>query len=240
MITQPNPGRAIMVTFNTVLSIFCADATICNYFVDGAVENRLVILDCMEEDKFMGWLECPLLRSQGDEPMCWKGEWALCVYFEELKANILKLQDLRTSEVGTKFERPHEPDWRSFLVCREFVNPLAVWSLHTTLNVATARKKLLDFRCCKFVIVPNSKVCRCKGAFGVGDDFGSAFLLGDRMHGLTCLGGILRNANNMPDLLVHFGFLYNNDMQNPRPVRGGGGTSVTIGEDSLMVGKGKA
>ena len=40
MITQPNPGRGIMVTFNMVASIARADATICNCFVDGAVANR--------------------------------------------------------------------------------------------------------------------------------------------------------------------------------------------------------
>jgi hypothetical protein len=49
-------------------------------------------------------------------------------------------------------------------------------------------KKLLDLRCCKFVIVPNSKVCRCRGALEVGDDLGSASLLSDSMYCPTGLG----------------------------------------------------
>jgi len=49
MITQPNPGRRIMVTFNMAPSIARADATICICFVDGAVADRLVVLDCLEE-----------------------------------------------------------------------------------------------------------------------------------------------------------------------------------------------
>ena len=49
MSTQPNPGRGIMVTFKIVPSIACADATICICFVDGAVADRVVDLDCVEE-----------------------------------------------------------------------------------------------------------------------------------------------------------------------------------------------
>ena len=49
MITQPNPGHEIMVTFNMVPSIVCVDATICICFVDGAMADRLVVLDCLEE-----------------------------------------------------------------------------------------------------------------------------------------------------------------------------------------------
>jgi hypothetical protein len=70
------------------------------------------------------------------------------------------------------------------------------------------QKKLLDLRCCEFVLVSNSKVCRCKGAIGVEDDFGSAFILCDSMHRPTCFGGIIRNASNMPKFLVHVAFLY--------------------------------
>lgn len=47
--TQPNPGRGIIVTFRMVPSIARADATICICFVDGAVADRLVALDCLEE-----------------------------------------------------------------------------------------------------------------------------------------------------------------------------------------------
>ena len=46
---QPNPGRKIMVTFNMVQSVARADATICICLVDGAVADRLIILDCLEE-----------------------------------------------------------------------------------------------------------------------------------------------------------------------------------------------
>jgi hypothetical protein len=49
MITQPNPGREIMVTFNMVSSIARADATIFICFVDGAVANRLIVLDYLQE-----------------------------------------------------------------------------------------------------------------------------------------------------------------------------------------------
>ena len=49
MITQPNPGRGIMVTFKMVLSIARADAIICICFADGVVADRLVVLDCLEE-----------------------------------------------------------------------------------------------------------------------------------------------------------------------------------------------
>ena len=49
MITQPNPRRGIMVTFKMVPSIARADATICICFVDGAVADHLVDLDCLEE-----------------------------------------------------------------------------------------------------------------------------------------------------------------------------------------------
>ena len=79
------------------------------------------------------------------------------------------------------------------------------------LNVIRAKIELLDFGCCEFVIVQNSKVCRGRDGLGVEDDFGSAFLFGDSMHGPTCLGGIVRNASNMPELLVDFGFMNSND-----------------------------
>jgi hypothetical protein len=49
MITQPNPRRGIVVTFKMVPSITRADATICICFVDGAMADRLVVLDCVEE-----------------------------------------------------------------------------------------------------------------------------------------------------------------------------------------------
>jgi hypothetical protein len=49
MITQPNPGCGIMVTFKMVMSIARADATIFICFVDGVVADRLVDLECMEE-----------------------------------------------------------------------------------------------------------------------------------------------------------------------------------------------
>jgi hypothetical protein len=65
--------------------------------------------------------------------------------------------------------------------------------------MSSEQKKLLDFRCCKFVVFPNSKVCRCRDVLGVGDKFGSAFLLGDNMHGPTYFGAIVKNASNMPE-----------------------------------------
>ena len=48
MITQPNPGRGIMVTFKMDPSIARAKATIYICFVDGAMLDRHVGLDCVE------------------------------------------------------------------------------------------------------------------------------------------------------------------------------------------------
>jgi hypothetical protein len=64
MITQPNPGHGIMVTFNMVPSIARLYATICICFVDGAVAGCLVVLDCLEEGYESGLLERPLQRGQ--------------------------------------------------------------------------------------------------------------------------------------------------------------------------------
>jgi hypothetical protein len=33
---------------------------------------------------------------------------------------------------------------------------------------------------------------------------------GDRVHSLRYLGGTIKNVNNMPKFLVHFGFLFSN------------------------------
>ena len=49
MITQLNSRRVIMVTFKMVPSIAYADYTICICFVDGAVADRFVDLDFLEE-----------------------------------------------------------------------------------------------------------------------------------------------------------------------------------------------
>jgi hypothetical protein len=97
------------------------------------------------------------------------------------------------------------------LVSREFVHPFATWTFDTALNVVGAKKELLDLRCCEFVIVPNSKVCWGRGALGVGDDFGSAFLLRNSIHGPACLRWIVRNTSNMPEFLVDFRFLDSSD-----------------------------
>ena len=66
MITQPNLGRGIMMTFNMVLSIARADATIYICFVDCAVANRLVVLDCLERGYKPGLAETSTTeRSRG-------------------------------------------------------------------------------------------------------------------------------------------------------------------------------
>ena len=46
-----------MVTFKIVPSIARADATICICFADGAVADRLVVLDCLEEGYESGLAE---------------------------------------------------------------------------------------------------------------------------------------------------------------------------------------
>ena len=132
-------------------------------------------------------------------------------FFRELKAGILKLQDLRTSEVGTKLDRHTGEIGGRFWSTENLSTHLRRDPLTQRSMSSGPKKKLLDLRCCKFVIVPNSKVCRCRGPLGVGDDFGSAFFLGDIMHGPTCIGGIVRNASNMLEFLVDFGFLNNSD-----------------------------
>ena len=87
------------------------------------------------------------------------------------------------------------------------------------------KEYFFNFRCCEFVIIPNSNVCRGWGVHAVGT----------RMHDLRCLRGIIWNANNMLEFLVYFGFLYNNDVGKLMPVGGGGGTSNTDENDSLMM-----
>ena len=81
-------------------------------------------------------------------------------FLRDLKPNVFKLQDLWMSEVGTKLDWPHGWDGRSLLVRKEFVDPLATRTFDTMLNVVRAKKKLLDFKSCEFVIVPNFKVCQ--------------------------------------------------------------------------------
>jgi hypothetical protein len=49
MITQPNSGCGNMVNFNMIPFIACVDAAICICFVNGAVADRLVVLDCLEK-----------------------------------------------------------------------------------------------------------------------------------------------------------------------------------------------
>lgn len=48
MITQPNQGREIMITFKMVPSIARADATIFICFVDDVVLDRRVSLEYLE------------------------------------------------------------------------------------------------------------------------------------------------------------------------------------------------
>ena len=48
MITQPNPRRGIMVTFKMDPSIAHIEATICICFVDGAMLDHRVGLDCLK------------------------------------------------------------------------------------------------------------------------------------------------------------------------------------------------
>ena len=55
MSTQPNLRRGIIVTFKMVPSIARVDATICICFVEDAVTERLVALDCLDEGKSQGW-----------------------------------------------------------------------------------------------------------------------------------------------------------------------------------------
>ena len=54
-----------------------------------------------------------------------EARWRDAFFLRELGACIFKLEDLQTSEVGTNLDKPHGRNWRSFLVSREFVDPLA-------------------------------------------------------------------------------------------------------------------
>ena len=49
-------------------------------------------------------------------------------FLREIKADILKLGEFRTSEVGTKLDMPHKRIWRSFLVNRKFVDPFRMYN----------------------------------------------------------------------------------------------------------------
>jgi hypothetical protein len=78
------------------------------------------------------------------------------------------------------------------------------------------------------------------GALGVGDDFGSAFLLCDHMHGPTYLGGIGKSVSNMLEFFVHFGFMYSSDLTEIQTSRRGWWNLEHCQEDSsMMVGKGE-
>ena len=126
MITQPNPRRGIMVTFNMIASMARADATICICFVDGAVADRLVVLDCLEK-KIRVWV-CWNVHSRevkGKSRCIEEASGRDALFFRELKSAILKLQDLWSSDVGTNLHRPDRGGGRrSFLVSKEFVDPL--------------------------------------------------------------------------------------------------------------------
>ena len=108
------------------------------------------------------------------------------------------------SEVSAKFDKLHGRDWTTFLINREFADPVAPGALNTTFNVVQAKEEFFKFRCFEFVIIPNSKVCRGWDALAIGDNFGSTFFFGDHMHGPTCFGEIISNASNMQKFLVHF------------------------------------
>ena len=49
------------------------------------------------------------------------------------------------NEFSVKFNKPHGRDWRSFLVRRKFVDPLATKTFNTMLDIFWAKKKLLMF-----------------------------------------------------------------------------------------------
>ena len=106
-----------------------------------------------------------------------EASWSDAFFLGELKAGVFKFKDIQTSEVSAKFDRPHGWDWRSFLVNREFVDPLATGALNTTFNVVRAKEEFLNFRCFEFVIIPNSKVCWGQDALAVGDDLAVHFFL---------------------------------------------------------------
>jgi hypothetical protein len=51
-----------------------------------------------------------------------------------------------------------------------------------------------------------------QGCSWIGDNFGSAFLLGDNIHGPTFIGGIINNTSNMLEFFIYLGFLYSSDI----------------------------
>ena len=65
--TQPNPRRGIIVTFRIVPSIAHVDATICICFIDGAVTDRLVVLDCLDEGFGLAGTSTPERSKWGAE-----------------------------------------------------------------------------------------------------------------------------------------------------------------------------
>jgi hypothetical protein len=75
----------------------------------------------------------------------------------ELKAGILKLQDLRTSEVGINLTSHIGGIGGRSWSAENLLTHLRRDPL-TQRSMSLGQKKLRDFRCCKFVIVPNSKV----------------------------------------------------------------------------------
>lgn len=107
--------------------------------------------------------------------------------------------------------------------------------------MSSGPKKKFNSRYCELEIVPSFKILWGWDVFVVGDNFGNTFFLGDHMHSPTYLGRIIRNTNNMPKFLVHFGFCTAMTWGKSRPIGGGGRTSSTDEEESLlMVGRGEA
>ena len=92
MITQLNLRHGIMVTFKRDPSIARAEATICICFVDDAMLDRCIGLDCLEVGSNLGWMKCPHGKVEWND-RCVKEKCLSDAFFlGESKANIFKFK----------------------------------------------------------------------------------------------------------------------------------------------------
>ena len=80
----------------------------------------------------------------------------------------------------------------------------------SSLNVLRAKDKLLCLDTIQSILLPNFGIGGDRGAFAIDNNFSDVFLFSDCQYNLTTLGGLVRKASNMPQLLIDLVFLNNN------------------------------
>jgi hypothetical protein len=125
-----------MVTFKMVSSIAYADPIICICFVDGVVPDRRIDLKCLEARYKSGLVGTSIPERSRKRTEVLRRRIGVMNNLQEFKAGIFKLKDLQTSEVNAKLDMPHGHDWRSLMVSKYFVDPLATRVAHLSMRSA--------------------------------------------------------------------------------------------------------